>query len=237
MAFNLLQGFERIFAGQKYRHRSSTQGDRLARLFYEDLYLLRRSRVFQQRVDNLDCVVNVADRVTGIRARRGDGTFGESLPGVDALKEEGFYVCAGPTANVQIGVEVKVLATAMIKQIDRVISDLRHQSVQFKSRNTRAITVAILGVNHATKYSSYEGKRVFRAEGTRAPALEAPKAIRRLEEGVRADFDELIVLRFDATNAKPYPFAWVYVTATEKIYGAALIRVLRLYEARFNGAR
>lgn len=60
----------------------------------------------------------------------------------------------GPTANVQVGIEVKIIATAMIKQIDRVINDLRNQALQFKHRNPSAITLAIVGVNHAPSYSS-----------------------------------------------------------------------------------
>jgi hypothetical protein len=54
--------------------------------------------------------------------------LGESLPGVAGIHKEGHHVAEGPTANIQIGVEVKVLSTAMIKQIDRVISDLRNQA-------------------------------------------------------------------------------------------------------------
>ena len=135
MSFGLLDGFRSVFAGQIYRHRSSTQGDRLARLFYEDLYLLSRSPVLKQRVDNLECAVTLTNRVTGVRARRGDGTFGESLPTDPPSKESGFNVAIGSTANVQIGIEVKILSTAMIKQIDRVMNDLRHQASQFKARN------------------------------------------------------------------------------------------------------
>jgi hypothetical protein len=128
MPFRLLDGFREIFDGQAYRHRSSTQGDRLARLVYEDLYALDRSALFKNRIDDVECVVNVTNRVTGIKVRRGDGSFGESLPTVPGVKESGFAVGVGPTANVQIGIEVKIVATAMIKQIDRVINDLSNQA-------------------------------------------------------------------------------------------------------------
>lgn len=234
MPFRLLDGFRKIFEGQAYRHRSSTQGDRLARLVYEDLYTLGRSALLKKRVDDIDCVVNVTNRVTGIRVRRGDGSFGESLPTVPGAKEPGFVVGIGPTANVQIGIEVKIIATAMIKQIDRVINDLRNQALQFKNRNPSAITIAIIGVNHAIRYSSYEGDRVFLAEGARSPAAEGPKAILRLDAGVRHDFDEFIVLPFQATNSAPFPFDWVDFVSTENLYSAALIRTLRLYETRFQ---
>jgi hypothetical protein len=180
MPFRLLDGFRKIFEGQAYRHRSSTQGDRLARLVYEDLYTLGRSAILKKRIDDVECVVNVTNRVTGIKVRRGDGSFGESLPTVPGVKESGFFVGIGPTANVQIGIEVKIIATAMIKQIDRVINDLRNQALQFKNRNPSAITIAVIGVNHSPRYSSYEGDRVFVVEGARSPAAEAPKAIQRL---------------------------------------------------------
>ena len=233
MPFRLLDGFRNIFEGQAYRHRSSTQGDRLARLVYEDLYTLNRSAVFNNRIDSFDCVVNITNRVTGIRQRRGDGTFGESLPTVPGVKESGFYVGIGPTANVQIGIEIKIIATAMIKQIDRVINDLRNQASQFKNRSSSAIAIAIVGVNHSARYSSYEGDRVFIAEGARSPAAEAPKAVQRLDAGARHYYDEFIILPFQATNSAPFPYDWVDLVSTENTYSAALIRTLRLYETRF----
>jgi hypothetical protein len=232
MPFRLLDGFRNIFDGQAYRHRSSTHGDRLARLVYEDLYTLGRSALLKKRIDDIECIVNVTNRVTGIRVRRGDGTFGESLPTVPGVREPNFFVGVGPTANVQIGIEVKIIATAMIKQIDRVITSLRDQALQFKSRNPAAITTAIIGVNHAARYSSYEGDRVFVAEGIRSPEAEAPKAIQRLE-AVRHDYDEFILLPFQATNSAPFPFGWMDLVSTENLYSAALIRILRLYETRF----
>lgn len=203
------------------------------RLVYEDLYTLGRSALLKRRIDDIDCIVNVTNRVTGIKVRRGDGTFGESLPTVPGVKEPGFLVGIGPTANVQIGIEVKIIATAMIKQIDRVITSLRDQALQFKSRNPSAITMAIIGVNHAARYSSYEGDRVFVAEGTRSPAAEAPKAIQRLDAGARHDYDEFIVLSFQATNSGSFPFDWMNFVSTENLYSASLIRTLRLYETRF----
>lgn len=233
MPFRLLDGFRQIFQGQAYRHRSSTQGDRLARLVYEDLYALDRSAIFKSRIDSLECVVNVTNRVTGFKVRRGDGSFGESLPTVPGTKEPGFVVGIGPTANVQIGIEVKVVATAMIKQIDRVINDLKNQAVQFRNRNPSAITIAIVGVNHAPQYSSYEGERIFVAQGARSPAAEAPKAIDRLDAGARHHYDEFIALPFNATNSAPFPFEWNELVPTENLYAALLVRTLRLYETRF----
>lgn len=234
MSSRLLEGFQKVFEGQVYRHRSSTQGDRLARLFYEDLYLLDRSPLFKNRVDSLECIVNITNRVIGIKSRRGDGTFGESLPTAQPGKESGFHVGVGPTANVQIGIEVKILSTAMIKQIDRVINDLRNQASQFKDRSSSAITIAIIGVNHAQTYTSYEGERTFTAEGSRSPATEAPKAIKRLDSEARQLYDEFLILPFQATNSPPFPFTWSNLASTENLYSAVLVRTLRLYESRFR---
>jgi hypothetical protein len=91
-----------------------------------------------------------------------------------------------------------------------------------------------VGVNHAASYSSYEGERVFAVEGARSPAAEAPKAIQRLDAGARHDYDEFIVLPFQATNSAPFPFDWVDLVSTENVYSATLIRTLRLYETRFQ---
>src|SRR6185295_1834081 len=88
MPFRLLDGFRNIFEGQAYRHRSSTQGDRLARLVYEDLYAIDRSTLLRNRIDNVECVVNLTNRVTGLKVRRGDGTFGESLQRFLGLRKQ-----------------------------------------------------------------------------------------------------------------------------------------------------
>ena len=134
-------------------------------MFYEDLYSLNRSATFKERVDDRHCVVNTRNTVIGKKSRRGDGLFGEALPGSSPERQPGRNVAVGPTANVQIGVEVKVFGKAMIKQVDRVINDLRHQASVFKRNESSAIAIAIVGVNHAEKYVSYEGDRAYPAEG------------------------------------------------------------------------
>ncbi len=159
--------------------------------------------------------------------------FGEALPGSTPIPQLGLNVALGPTANIQIGVEVKILAKAMIKQIDRVIGDLSRQSAKFKIANPSAITIGIVGVNHANTYTSYEGDRAYPVKGREAPALEAPRAIERLNNEARPDFDEFLILPFEATNAPPYPFTWSNLTATQHELNAALLRTLRRYEAQF----
>jgi hypothetical protein len=113
--YRLLASFRALFEGNQYLHRRSTLGDSVAREFYEDLYNLGRSPSLNERIDRSVAVLNAQNRRVGIPARRGDGTFGELVPGAAAKKDEDHRVALGPISNVQIGVEVKILFKAMIK--------------------------------------------------------------------------------------------------------------------------
>ena len=66
---------------------------------------------------------------------------------------------------------------------------------------------------------------------------EADEAERRLRDALSQKFDELIFLRYRATNEPPYPFAWVAYTETHRDYGAALTRVSRAYDQRFGAVQ
>jgi hypothetical protein len=107
--------------------------------------------------------------------------------------------------------EVKILAKAMIKQIDRVIGDLQKQVVHFRRGAGTPICVAIVGINHALYCTSYEGSRSFKTDGkaNRHPFQEADEARRHLLANAAPHFDEFIILPYDATNEPPFPFAWV----------------------------
>lgn len=230
----LLSEFRDVFKGGIYRHRSSTIGDKLSRQFYEDLYSLGRSAKFNRKVDNQGCVLNTKNRVTGKSMRRGDGTFGEKVASADATEETNFNVAKGPTVNVQIGVEVKILATAMIKQIDRVVNDLFKQAREFERVTNDAISVAIVGVNHASKYTSHEGDRTYDKPGSGpAPSKEATKAISELKSSATQHFDEFLIVPFEATNRPPYPFSWVDKKTTMNKYSAVCQRTLSEYDSRF----
>lgn len=61
-------------------------------------------------------VLNPKARSPGVTARRGDGSFGPILPGYTPKAVASHAVPIGPTAGVDLGVEVKILAKAMIKQ-------------------------------------------------------------------------------------------------------------------------
>jgi hypothetical protein len=235
--YRLLTEFRRIFEGKIYKHRSSNQGDFVAMHLYEDLVGIHRSPKFLDAVlSRKDRVVNVHNRRRGIDARRGDGTFGEIIPGEAAIFDPGYRVGRGAIATVEIGVEVKVLAKAMIKQIDRVINDLRNQVLQFRRGGGNPICVAIAGINEAENTVGYEGDRPYPTTGKGGflhPIQEAPEATRRLRALAAPDFDEFLILRFRATNADPFPFEWADYGETRLDYAAALSRISARYQQRF----
>lgn len=130
--YSLLRTFRSLFEGKPYRHRASNLGDLVASQLYEDLVALGKSAKLTEGVQHHERVVNLRNLMTGKPGRRGDGTFGELVPATVALVEEGMLVARGPVATIEIGAETKILAKAMIKQIDRVITDLVNQAAQFK---------------------------------------------------------------------------------------------------------
>jgi len=232
--FQLLAEFQSLFKGRPYKHRSSTHGDWIAQFVFEDLYRLGHSQNLIERIGKHKSVLNASNRAHGVKHRRGDGSFGTLIPGDSALADPGFVVGRGPIANIEIGIEVKVLAKAMIKQIDRVKNDLRKQVIEFRRSDQRAVTAAVVGVNHAAVYRSFEGEREFTTEGRKYkhPVSEAAAAITHIEQ-LRPDYDELLILRFRATNLDPYPFDWVDAETTRKDYAALLVRLSRHYDQRF----
>jgi hypothetical protein len=233
--FHLLRTFRGLFEGCQYKHRDSSLGDLVASRVYEDLVALNKSEKLIQRVRSHERVVNLANRAVGRAGRRGDGTFGELVPTAVAITEEGLLVARGNVANIEIGTETKILAKAMIKQIDRVIGDLARQVEEFKRTGGNPICVGIVGVNHAASYTSYEGERKWPTDGKKHkhPAQEAEEAEKRLFDKVSTKFDEFQILRFRATNVAPFPFDWVDLKKTSLEYGALLIRISREYDRRF----
>jgi hypothetical protein len=238
LGYRLLDAFTATFKGKRYIHRDSSLGDFVAMHVYEDLYRVAKSRLLTRRVEAQERVLNVQNRRRGIEARRGDGTFGELVPGITAIQDPGFKVARGQVATVEIGIEVKILAKAMIKQIDRVIGDLRKQVEQFQrgAGASKPICVAVVGINHAQVTTSYEGDRAFVTDGKRYthPLEEAQEAERRLVAKAAPSYEHFLVLRYRASNVEPYPFEWVDLKSTELDYAAILTRICREYDRRFR---
>jgi len=234
--YRLLREFRGLFDGKKYEHRRSNLGDFVAMHLYEDLVEVNKSEKYLISVSSMSRVLNAQNKRKGIQARRGDGTFGELIPGETPRVDPGYRVARGPVATVEIGVEVKILAKAMIKQIDRVKSDLAHQVQHFRHRagSLRPICVGIVGINYAAITTSYEGDRRYRTDGGvyKHPIQEAEQARSRLA-AVEEDYDEFLILRYKATNEDPYPFEWVNQRETQLEYGAALTRISNEYQRRF----
>jgi hypothetical protein len=230
--YQLLAKFRELFEGRQYRHRSSNQGDLVAMHLFEDLHAIDRSDRYAERVESGRSVLNTLNTRHGIKARRGDGTFGEIVPGEDPVRVPGFVVGRGPTATIEIGIEVKILAKAMIKQIDRVVTDLGKQVTHFKSKGGTPITVGIAAVNWADHYVSIEDERLWPTNGKKYkhPIQEAADAERHLRERAMPEFDEFIFLHFIATNEDPFHFAWKDEKRTTMDYGASLARISARYE-------
>jgi hypothetical protein len=234
-SYAVLKAFRGLFEGRPYFHRDSSLGDRVASYLYEDLYNLGKSSKLRERVDDRSRVLNAQNLTVGILRRRGDGTFGERVPVAQAITDEGFAVARGPVANIEIGVETKILAKAMIKQIDRVIGDLMRQTEEFRKKGGHPICVGIEGVNFAKQYTSYEGDRTFPTNGGKYkhPIQEAADAISRLRQRVAPNFDEFLILQFDASNTPPHSFSWVHENETLLEHSALLTRLSREYDRRF----
>jgi hypothetical protein len=234
--YALLRTFRGLFEGKPYLHRKSNLGDLVASQLYEDLVSINKSAKLVERVQHHERVVNLRNIMTGKPGRRGDGTFGELVPAAIAITEKGMLVARGPVATIEIGAETKILAKAMIKQIDRVITDLINQVNEFKRRGGNPISVGFIGINFADQYVSFEGRKRWPTDGKKYkhPIQEAAQAEQRLNDKARPAFDEFQILRFRATNAKPYPFDWVDLGKVELEYSALLTRVSREYDRRFS---
>lgn len=232
----LLAEFRGLFQATKYEHRRSNLGDFVAMHLYEDLVAINKSDRYVLSVESMAKVLNVQNKRKGIEARRGDGTFGELIVGEEPQRDPGYKVARGPVATIEIGVEVKILAKAMIKQIDRVKSDLANQVQNFKHRagSARPICVGIVGINYADVMTSFEGDRAYRTDGGKYkhPIQEAEQARSRLADVAKL-YDEFLILRFRARNEEPYSFEWVSEKDTRQEYTAALQRISVEYQHRF----
>lgn len=230
-SFKLLAKFEETFRDRQYLHRNSQLGNRIADYLFDDMYELSADSRFRRDVDLGVAALNPKGVSPGVSSRRGDGSFGPVVPGNRPKPYVGHAISIAPTSEVDIGAEVKILAKAMIKQIDRVISDLCGQAGHFKRKSPGAITIGIVGLNLAASYTSYERDRAYpTGEFGPHPAVEGPEAERRLRASAEPCFDEFLILPFRASNVTPYPFDWVKEKAVEDRYASMISRLLRRYE-------
>jgi hypothetical protein len=188
------------------------------------LYLLNKSAKLKDRIASGDRVQNTRNVRRGIDARRGDGTFGELIPGATPVWVPGLNVARGPIATVEIGVEVKILSKAMIRQSDRVMGNMEDQVRHFRAGRGQPIAIGVVGINHAERYTGYEGEKEWPTTGSGKylhPVQEASAVEARIRARVAPHYDDLLFLRYRATNVPPYDFAWLDAGGTEMDYGAS----------------
>jgi hypothetical protein len=107
LEYRLLTQFRRLLEGKIYKHRDSSQGDFVAMHLYEDLIAINRSaKLVDAVINRKDRVLNVQNKRRGVAARRGDGAFGEIIPGETPITDPGYLVARGAIATVGIGIEV-----------------------------------------------------------------------------------------------------------------------------------
>jgi hypothetical protein len=198
---------------------------------------MARAPNFTHAVDATRLGLGPANKaVTLQRMRRGDGTLGELIDPARSRRFDGYALTRGTVATIECGVEVKILNKAMIKQIDRVVGDLAKQVAAWRSVSPRAVSVAVVGINYAAFTVGYEGDRSFPTDGRghKHPAQEAASAERHIVERVvnARVYDEVVLLRYRAINAEPFPFEWVDFERTREAYRASLIRLSGAINAR-----
>jgi len=82
------------------------------------------------------------------------------------------------------------------------------------------ICIAFVGINFVERTRRPQTPAHRRQEIQR-PNPEAAQAEQGLKDKAQSAFDEFQILRFRATNAKPFPFAWVDLSRTEMEYSVS----------------
>lgn len=236
MTYRALDAFEALFKGTFFNHRVHTNGDRVSINVFEDIDNAGLSPKFVSRASSQSVVANVTNTNAGVIARRPDGTLGHRVQHIAPTFLPTFSIARGQTVSTEIGIEVKIMSKAMVRQRGRVSSDLAHGARDIKASNPLAITVALVGVNHAQFYVSREGDQIWRTTGSGRylhPFQEADSIEPYLRAKLGSAYDEIIFLHFVATNEDPFPFSWRSVQQTNLAYGAMIGRIAQAYEQRF----
>lgn len=232
LPFRLLDRFAATFQHGPYKHRSPSLGNRIGRELFEDLTSHSVSNSLADRMQSRQEIVTMSGEIYGRKRVRCNDSFSGRPPAgeLDIRAVPGFEVYEGVIAEPHIGCEVKILAKAQQKQIDRVINDLRGFGARMRRLHVRCINVAVVGVNHESEYVSYEGEREYRDRLRANEAIQTEQRVREIQD----DFDEVLILPFRATNEAPaFPFTWVDKRRTRRDYGAILTRIGSLYDERF----
>ena len=125
---SLLRAFERTFDSGPYLHRKQNLGNIIGERMYYDLRETKVSKAYNDALLSGGFGLNRDVRIAGREARRGDGAFGRFILGQKivphaTISGETQPLTRAPIAQVQVGVETKILAKAMIKQLSRVLTD------------------------------------------------------------------------------------------------------------------
>ena len=161
----LLERFRGLFEGQRYPHRRSNIGDQVASYLYDDLFDLGRSPKSVAAVGGQQRVINLANVSVGRSARRGDGMFGDPSQMLRPSLCPNTWCRFGLVATVDFGIEVIVLAKVMIKQLDRIGTDMINQVSEFQRYGDNPICFGIVGINRTRSYVSFEGVREWPTNG------------------------------------------------------------------------
>ncbi len=234
-----LCNFKALFDKRAYLHRRPGNGDTVAFGLIEDLVASKLSTALFREASRGTSGIASGNARHGITVRRGDGTFGRFVPGTRAYEIEGSVLKKGMVSTVDIGIEVKILNKAMIKQVHDRIAGLQQQAEYFKRGKDRQpegnpVTIAVIGVNHASYTVGYEGERTYRTDGKkeRHPCDEGDETVRRLKREVAPHYDEVIIIPYEATNEDPFPFRFKDETALYHEWDLMLSRVSAEYNKR-----
>jgi hypothetical protein len=202
MTYKLLDQFPELFAGKAYLHRISNQGDIVASYLFEDLYDLGRSKKFCDTVQKQERVANIKTSKSGKTKRTWRRDFWGESSTAAAVLPPGLSVAIGDVATIEIGTEVKILAKAMIKQLDRVGTGW-----MTKPRNSARTAISYLCWNLGRELRSLftpamKQPKVWPTDGKTYRILfrRLPTQSVVLWRALSLQYDEILVLRFRATK-------------------------------------
>ena len=128
------------------------------------------------------------------------------------------------------------LPSAIVHSVSAITARTRVVKFFGTSCANNPVCIWIVGINYADYCIGYESERQYQTDGSsgrRHPFQEAATAEQRLYHALNTRFDELLFLRYKATNASPFEFEWVDHISTNLDYAAALARISEKYDNWF----